>query len=108
MCAHRWYPAPSFYSRGRGGEKKGNAVGRVGGFTALERFGLDVSGADGFDGGDEPGQHGWIGDWHVVRAEDEFYLRREIGEPLHRRDVRVEICFGAIEPDRRGIVSVAG
>ncbi len=43
-----------------------------------------------------------------MRAEDYFHLRREIGEPLYGRDVSVEICFGAEEPDRAGIVGVAG
>ena len=43
-----------------------------------------------------------------MSAEDEFYLRREIGEPLHGCDVGVEICFRAEEPDGAGIVGVAG
>ena len=88
-------PTRSFYSLRPGAEKKGDAVRRVRGFAAVERLGLDFSGADVFDGVDKFGEDSRVGDGNIVRAEHEFHLWRESGELFDGCNVSVEICFRA-------------
>ena len=59
------------------------------------------------EGGDELRQDGRRSHRNVVRANYSFHLRSKRGEAGDGIGVGVQIGFGAIEPNGRGIVGVA-
>ena len=78
------------------------------GFAGAGGFYIALAGTDGFDRSDESGKHRRLRDRDIVRTQYYLEIWRERGNLLDRSNVSVQIRFRPIEPDRAGIVSVAG
>ena len=78
------------------------------GFAFALGLHIALAGTHGFDGGEQPGKDGRIGDGHVVRTEHNLDLGLQRGDAFDGSDVGVQISFRAIQPDGRGVVGIAG
>ena len=89
-------------------KQEGKAIRAVDGLACVLRFGRHLAGANAFNRDNQSRQYRWLGEWHVMLAENELDLRSESGEALYRCDILIKIGFRPIKPDWRGIVSVSG
>src|SRR5713226_6582090 len=95
----------------RRAQKERKSVERVHDFGRILSngdYGSGLSGTHGSDRRQKSGQHRWLSNRDVVSSEYELELRRELCEAANGVDVVRQICFRPEQPDRRGIVSVAG